>query len=130
MRSIDEHARKILERTELMPEHDLLQMHGTMRDKHPSGDEFFNPKEQRKTALVLGVEVRAGDRVRIKPKRRADAFDIMLAGKIGIIEALEEDVEGEIHFALVLEDDPGRELGMARQPGHRFFYSIDEVEPV
>lgn len=29
--------------------------------------------------------------------------------------------QNEVHLALVLEDDPGRELGMARQPGHRFF---------
>jgi hypothetical protein len=31
---------------------------------------------------------------------------------------------------LVLEDDPGRDLGMMRQPGHRFFYGVDEIEPV
>jgi hypothetical protein len=28
----------------------------------------------------------------------------------------------------VIEDDPGRDLGMLRQPGHRFFYTTDEVE--
>ena len=52
----------------------------------------------------------------------------MLAGKIAIIEALEEDAEGKIHAAVVVEDDPGREFGMMRQPGHRFFYGIDELE--
>ena len=57
-------------------------------------------------------------------------MDIALAGKIAIIEALEQDVENEVHFALVLEDDPGRELGLMRQPGHRFFYGADEVEPI
>ena len=30
---------------------------------------------------------------------------------------------------VVLDDDPGREFGMMRQPGHRFFFSPDEVEP-
>ena len=30
----------------------------------------------------------------------------------------------------VLEDDPGRDLGEIRQIGHRFFFSIDEVELV
>ena len=24
----------------------------------------------------------------------------------------------------------GKDLGMMRQPGHRFFYGVDEVEPV
>jgi hydrogenase maturation protease len=31
---------------------------------------------------------------------------------------------------VVLEDDPGRDLGMLRQPGHRFFFSTEEVEPL
>src|SRR5205085_3289679 len=26
--------------------------------------------------------------------------------------------------------DPGRDLGLARQPGHRFFFSLEEVEPL
>jgi hypothetical protein len=29
---------------------------------------------------------------------------------------------------LVLEEDPGKDLGMLRQPGHRFFYGLNEVE--
>ena len=29
-----------------------------------------------------------------------------------------------------LEDDPGRDLGMMRQPGHRFFFTPAEVEPL
>ena len=36
----------------------------------------------------------------------------------------------QIQFAVVLDDDPGREFGMMRQPGHRFFFSPEEVEPV
>jgi hydrogenase maturation protease len=31
---------------------------------------------------------------------------------------------------VVVEDDPGRDLGAARQPGHRFFFSPAEVEPL
>jgi hypothetical protein len=57
-------------------------------------------------------------------------MDIALTGKIAAIEAIEQDAEGRIHFALVLDDDPGKDLGYMRQPGHRFFYTIDEVEPV
>jgi hypothetical protein len=53
-----------------------------------------------------------------------------LAGKLATIEAIEEDFDGRIHLALVLEDDPGRDLGMMRQPGHRFFFAPEEVEPV
>jgi hydrogenase maturation protease len=31
---------------------------------------------------------------------------------------------------VVVEDDPGRDLGLARQPGHRFFFSPSEVESI
>ena len=31
---------------------------------------------------------------------------------------------------IVIENDLGKDLGLLRQPGHRFFYGIDEVEPV
>jgi hypothetical protein len=35
-----------------------------------------------------------------------------------------------VHFALIIDDDPGRDMGLLRQSGHRFFYSADEVEPL
>jgi hypothetical protein len=71
-----------------------------------------------------------GDRVRIRPKSRADVMDIALAGRTGIIEAVEQDAEQRIHLALILENDPGKDLGWLRQTGHRFFYRLDEVEPL
>ncbi len=79
---------------------------------------------------VFGVEVRAGDRVRLWPQKSADIMDMALKGKVAIIEAIESDLDDKIHVAVVLEDDPGRDLGMLRQPGHRFFFSPDEIEPV
>lgn len=54
---------------------------------------------------------------------------LALAGKIAIIESIEQDYEGKFHFAVVLEEDPGRDMGMLRQPGHRFFFDPEEVEP-
>ncbi len=130
MRQVDEQARRILERTENMSSDHLLKMHGVMKGVRPSNEDFFNPSKPLETATVGGVEMRAGDRVRICPKKRADVMDMALAGKIAVIEAVEQDLEGGVQLALVLDDDPGRDLGMLRQPGHRFFYSTDEVEPV
>jgi hypothetical protein len=130
MRNIDAHARRILERTENMTGEDFMKMHGTMRDVRASSEEFFNPAQKIESANVCGVDLKKGDRVRIRPKKRADILDIAVDGKVGIIEAVEEDVEHNVHFALVLEDDPGRDLGMDRHIGHRFFYSADEVEPI
>ena len=57
-------------------------------------------------------------------------MDLALAGKTAVIEAIECDAEDQIQLALVLDEDPGKDLGMMRQPGHRFFYGVDEVEPV
>ncbi len=78
---------------------------------------------------VDGVELRTGSRVRLLPRKGGDVFDIALQGKIAVIECIEQDYEGKFHFAVVLEDDPGRDMGMLRQPGHRFFFDPDEVEP-
>ena len=82
------------------------------------------------SANVGGIELRTGDRVRLKPRKGGDIFDLALAGQVAIIEAIEQDYESKIHLAVVLEDDPGRDMGMLRQPGHRFFFAPDEVEPL
>lgn len=79
---------------------------------------------------VNGAEFRIGDRVRLRPHKGGDILDVALAGKIGIIESLEQDYEGGIQIAAVLEDDPGRDLGMMRQPGHRFFFRVEEIEAI
>ena len=75
-------------------------------------------------------ELKKGDIVLLRPRRGADILDVVLAGKRAIVESIEEDLEGKTHVAIVLEDDPGRDLGMLRQPGHRFFFAREEVEPV
>jgi hypothetical protein len=78
--------------------------------------------------LISGVELRPGDLVRLRPRAGGDVIDLALSGKIAIIQALEQDYEGKSHVAVVLEDDPGRDLGMLRQPGHLFFFSPEEIE--
>lgn len=79
---------------------------------------------------ISGVKVRAGDRVRLRPKPRGDVLDIALAGQSATIESLEQDYEGKCHVCVVLDDDPGKDLGLLRQPGHRFFFDAAEVEPI
>jgi hydrogenase maturation protease len=126
---LDDFSRRILERTQAVDGEDILKLHGGMRPVHLSNEEFFNPTHSVKSVRTGGVELSAGDKVLIRPTRRADAIDLILAGKTAVIEALEQDAEGQVHLALVLDDDPGGDLGMARQSGHRFFYRADEVEP-
>ncbi len=57
-------------------------------------------------------------------------MDIALAGQVAEIEAIEVDYDDQIHLAVILDNDPGRDLGAMRQPGHRFFFSPEEVEPL
>lgn len=82
------------------------------------------------SVTVSGVEVRKGDLVRLRPRQGGDIFDLALAGQTAIIESIEQDYDGRLHLAVVLEEDPGKDLGVLRQPGHRFFFSSDEVEPL
>ncbi|MEW6126064.1 MAG: hypothetical protein AB1757_03290 [Acidobacteriota bacterium] len=79
---------------------------------------------------VGGVELKAGNRVRLRPRKGGDIFDLALAGKLATIEGIEQDYENNILLAVVVDDDPGKDLGMLRQPGHRFFFSPEEIEPL
>lgn len=79
---------------------------------------------------VADVELKPGDRVRLWPHKGADIIDLALAGKAARIDSIEQDYEGHVHLAVVVDDDPGRDLGLLRQPGHRFFFAPEEVEPV
>jgi hypothetical protein len=79
---------------------------------------------------VFGIEIKPGSQVRLRPRAGGDIFDLALAGKLATIESIEQDYENNVHLAVVIEDDPGKDMGMLRQPGHRFFFSIEEIEPV
>ena len=79
---------------------------------------------------IQGVRVRKGDHVRLRPRAGGDVFDIALAEKIATIESLEQDYEGKTHVCVVVDDDPGRDIGLMRQPGHRFFFAETEIEPL
>ena len=79
---------------------------------------------------INGILVRTGDRVRLRPREGGDIFDLALRGQIATVESIEEDYENTQHICVVLDDDPGRDLGMMRQPGHRFFFTPAEVEPI
>jgi hydrogenase maturation protease len=89
-----------------------------------------------RTVEVDGVHVGRGSLVRLHPRTRGgDVFDAALDGRVAVVESLQQDLEGGVQLAVVLEDDPGRALGVAaggpaRAPGHRFFFAPDEVEPL
>ena len=79
---------------------------------------------------VDGVPVRRRSRVRLKPRAGGDVFDIALAGRTAVVEEIVQSMEGGVHLAVTVDDDPGRDLGLAGWPGHRFFFAPEEVEPL
>jgi hydrogenase maturation protease len=79
---------------------------------------------------IRGVQIRRGERVRLRPRAGGDVFDLALDGKIATIESIEQDYEGQLHVCVVVDEDPGRDIGLMRQPGHRFFFAPTEVEPL
>ncbi len=81
------------------------------------------------SVTVDGVEVRRGTRVRLHPSDRRDILSTALDGRTAIVESIEELMEGGLRVAVSPLDDPGRDLGPAR-PGHRFFFALEEVEPL
>jgi hypothetical protein len=148
MRRSDPHARAILERTEILPDEQLARVHGAVRRLRRVMEQGAAPTQDRdvdvieqpfdpyaeqpsiESVRVFGMELRKGDRVRLWPQKKTDILDMAMEGKIAVIEAIEQDFEDNVQLAVVLEDDPGRDMGMLRQAGHRFFFTPEEVEPL
>ena len=75
-----------------------------------------------------GVRVTRGSRVRLRPSRRADAQDLFFADKIARVTSVHEDVDGDQHVGVVLEDDPAADLH--DWYGRYLYFAPDEVEPL
>lgn len=136
MRASDPRAREILERTEALTNEDLLALHGTIREfrvlRPERETDPFSTLETppAESVMVEDVEIRKGSKVLLRPRPGGDIMDIALAGKVAIVEAIEQDYEDRIHLSVTIEDDPGRDLGAERVLGHRFFFSPEEVKPL
>jgi hydrogenase maturation protease len=83
-----------------------------------------------RSVMAGGVEIGRGSQVVLRPHDGGDIMNRALTGRLATIEAIHEDLDGRVHLAVTLEDDPGRDLGEDRRPGHRFFFGVDEVEPL
>jgi hypothetical protein len=81
-------------------------------------------------ACIGDKVVKPGDRVRLWPLGRADILDMALEGRTATVEGIEQDFEDRIYLAVTVDDDPGKDLGALKQPGHRFFFGVEEVEPL
>ena len=137
----DQRTREILERTESLTPEQFMKMHGTIRSMQPVSEETNMSGAGRDypgedypppaSVLIAGRRVKAGDSVRLHPKRRADIFDILLEGKTARVETIQQDFENRVYLVVTVDDDPGREQWDERVlPGHRFYFFPEEVEPL
>jgi hypothetical protein len=114
MRTGDERARTILDRTEALVEEERRRLHGISRPRCASEG--------------AGAVFRPGTRVRLNPQVGGDIFDLALAGRTATVVRVEEDYDGRVFVAVTVDDDPGQDLGADGRPGHRFFFRPEEVE--
>jgi hypothetical protein len=131
MAAIDPRARALLERTEALTAADMERLHGTLRNPHfGAAKHGYEAKPELAFLHAAGRDLKVGDRVRISPKPGGDIMDIVLRGETAVVEAIERDFEDKVHVAVVIDADPGREFGLERMPGHRFFFAPEELDPV
>lgn len=115
----------------------LQNLHGTLRGPRPVEPaheeapwQALDSKPRLAYLRVAGVDLRVGDQVRLRPRGNADIMDLALTDKVATIESIERDFEDRVHVAVTVDDDPGKDLGLDRMPGHRFFFSPQEIEPL
>jgi hydrogenase maturation protease len=125
----DPRSRAMLERTEALTPEELARLHGAFRDAADGAAGGPRPVK-RGEGICSAPNLHIGDRVRLKPKPGGDIMDVVLRDQIAIVEAIERDFEDRMHVAVTILGDPGRDLGIDRMPGHRFFFAADEIEAV
>ncbi|MDV3125111.1 hypothetical protein M1247_09345 [Mycobacterium sp. 21AC1] len=145
-RATDPLAAGIIDRCDSMSPEAMMNLHGVLRDPHaydqgpglipevpdgvgwwdPSADSAVDPRND--AVLVNGIRISCGSRVRLHPSRRADAQDLFFAERIARVTSVHEDVDGEQHIGVVIEDDPAADLH--DWYGRYLYFAPDEVEPL
>lgn len=155
-RATDPRAREIIDRCDEMSPSALQQLHGVLRNPHavspevpagvadirnldpptfgepdapwwdPAADEAVRPELD--AVVIDGIPVSKGSLVRVHPSRRADAQDLFFHDQVARVTAVLSDVDGGVHVALVLDDDPAADLH--EWYGRYWYFAPDELEPL
>jgi hypothetical protein len=145
-RATDPRAAQIIDQCDAMSPEAMARLHGVLRDPHglqlaaglvpeiPEGVEWWDPladnavRPEIDAVLVNGIRVARGSQVRLRPRRNADAQDIFVAGKTARVTSVHEDVDGNKHVGVVVDDDPAADLH--DWYGRYLYFSPDEIEPL
>jgi hypothetical protein len=146
-RATDPQVAAIIDRCDGLTPEDLQRLHGIFRDPAPADVRDLEPPSfdtgdvpwwdpaadaavspETDSVMVDGVRVAKGSLVRVHPRRRADAQDIFFADQVARVTAVLSDVDGGVHVALVLVDDPAADLH--DWYGRYWYFAADELEPL
>jgi hypothetical protein len=145
-RATDPRAARIIDECDAMSPEAMARLHGVLRNPHsldrsaglvpeiPDGVDWWDPladnavRPEIDAVLVNGVRIARGSKVRLRPRRHADAQDIFVAGKAARVTSVHEDVEGNTHVGVVVDDDPAADLH--DWYGRYLYFSPDEIEPL
>ena len=155
-RGTDARAAAIIDRCDDMPDEIWTRLHGAVRSLRPidtpmdtaidtgfdtmfdevptestpwwdpGQDSSFDPFTD--TMRIGGVEIGNGTHVRLKPSRRADAHDLFYAGRLATVKGVFNDVDGDKHVAVALDDDPASDI--LEWQGRFLYFHPDEIEVV
>ena len=143
-RGTDARAAAIIDRCDALSPEAMGRLHGQMRPVEPEwltvntpGTEaapWWDPASDQSvdpwtdSVLVGGVDLAQGSAVRLHPSGQADAQDMFLDGRRGTVAGVFADVDGGVHLAVTLDDDPAaRELNWQ---GRYLYFRPEEVEPL
>jgi hypothetical protein len=147
-RATDERAAAIVDGADAITPDALARLHGVVRqdadprqdgdlrqDARPAGSEeasWWTPEAERAVSPrtdsvpVTGGRAARGTRVRLRPRRRADAQDMFLEGRTATVAVVLADVDGGSHVAVTLDDDPA--AGLKESAGRYLYFAPEEVE--
>ncbi|MBC5805674.1 MAG: hypothetical protein DLM53_07945 [Candidatus Eremiobacter antarcticus] len=141
-RAADPRSRAIIDRAEsIMPEQ-FAKMHGALRYLRSAGASAQTGNGGHEGSIgsledavpgsghvvVGGKRIATGSRVRLQPARRADAWDMFLAGRTARVTGVFEDFENQHYVAVSVDDDPASE--MHEWYGRHLFFYPNEIEPL
>jgi hypothetical protein len=147
-RATDPRAAALIDRVESLDAQAMQGLHGTIRSAvhsdasgalysgapgagpgvpwwDPDADAAVHPDTD--SVVIGGLRIARGSRVRLRPgRRRSDAQDMFLAGRIAEVQAVLLDVEDHPYLAVSLADDPDEDIRISH--GRFLYFMTDEVE--
>ncbi len=145
-RGTDPRAAEVVDQVDHLPPELLERLHGAIRSLRPvpagalpepeaapplqpwwDPDAVDPVDPEHDSVEVRGVPVSRGSRVVLRPGVRAtDAQDLFLVDRSATVQAVVHDVDGGVHVAVTVDDDPLAEVQAAH--GRYRYFRPDELE--